>query len=183
MYLPNHFLKFLLHQGSYSEKVDVFIEFPAILSILVHRAFKCSNSIMFLILECKYFLHTDGLFTKQFPVINIVNALVRRKEAPSWDKPVYLKFCIRIGPDVIFLTWVSVGPPGVNLSEAEATFIQSTRMQRCLKTIWTLPYWYSLESSRWVVSDEYPLAKVSVIFKSFFALFWIGQISHRQLKS
>ena len=36
----------------------------------------------------------------------------------------------------------------VNPSNAEATFIQSTRMQRFMKTIYSLSCWYSLESSR-----------------------------------
>ena len=35
--------------------------------------------------------------------------------------------------------------------------------QNILKTIRTLSCWYSLESSRWVLSDEYPFARVSVI--------------------
>ena len=36
----------------------------------------------------------------------------------------------------------------VNPSNAKATFVQSTPMQRFLKTIQTLSCWYSLESSR-----------------------------------
>ena len=50
-----------------------------------------------------------------------------------------------------------------NPSNAEATFIRSTRTS-FLKIIETLPCWYPLESSRWVLSDEYPFARVSVIF-------------------
>ena len=42
-----------------------------------------------------------------------------------------------------------------NLSNAEGTFIQSTRVQRCLKTIWNLSCWYSLDSASWVLSDKY----------------------------
>ena len=53
---------------------------------------------------------------------------------------------------------------GVKPSNAGATFIQSTRTQRFLKT---LSCWYSLESSHWVLSDEYPHARVSVIFQLF----------------
>ena len=52
----------------------------------------------------------------------------------------------------------------VNPSNAEATFVQSTRMQRFLKTILTLSCWYSLDSSHLVLSDEYPYTRVSVIF-------------------
>ena len=66
-------------------------------------------------------------------------------------------------------------------SNAEATFVQSTRMQSFLKTILTLSCWYSLDSSQWVLSDEYPCVRVSIIF-SFFASFCISQISHQQQK-
>ena len=44
-----------------------------------------------------------------------------------------------------------------------ATFVLSTRIQRILKT---LSYWYASDSSRLVLSDEYPYARVSV--QSFF---------------
>ena len=47
-----------------------------------------------------------------------------------------------------------------NPSNAEATLAQNTRMQRILKTILTLSYWYPLESFRWILSDEYPGARV-----------------------
>ena len=69
----------------------------------------------------------------------------------------------------------------LNPSNAESTFVQSTQMQRFLKTIKTMSCWYSLESSRRALSDEYPFARVSVIFR-IFASFCIGQISHQQLK-
>ena len=68
-------------------------------------------------------------------------------------------------------------------SNAKTTLVQSTQMQRFLKTILTLSCWYSLESSHWVLSDEYPISKVSVIFFSFFVLFSFGKISHQQQKS
>ena len=55
----------------------------------------------------------------------------------------------------------------INPSNAEATFFQSARTQRFLKTIRTLSCWYSLESSLLVLSDEYPFARVSVIFQLF----------------
>ena len=51
-----------------------------------------------------------------------------------------------------------------NPSNAKATFIQSTVMQRILKIILTLSCWYSLDSSRRVLLDEYPFARNSVIF-------------------
>ena len=57
--------------------------------------------------------------------------------------------------------------------DAESTFVQSTRMQRLLKTILTLSCWYSLDSSHWVLSYEYPFARVSIIFKVFcINLYW-----------
>ena len=36
----------------------------------------------------------------------------------------------------------------INPSNAKATFVRRTRMQRLLKTILTLSCWYSLDSSR-----------------------------------
>ena len=50
-----------------------------------------------------------------------------------------------------------------------------------LITIQTLPYWYSLESSRWVLSDEYLFARVSVIFQVFCIILY-NPISHPQHK-
>ena len=41
--------------------------------------------------------------------------------------------------------------------------------------------WYSLDSSHWALSDEYPYARVPVIFR-LFASFCYGQISHYQHK-
>ena len=45
-----------------------------------------------------------------------------------------------------------------------------------LKNILNLPCWYSLDSSCWVLSDEYPCARVKIIFQVF-ASFCIGQIA------
>ena len=70
----------------------------------------------------------------------------------------------------------------LNTSYAEATFVQNTRPQRFLKTIETLSCWYSLDSSRQVLSDEYPFTRVSIIFFMFFASFCNGQISDQQHK-
>ena len=55
----------------------------------------------------------------------------------------------------------------INPSNTEATFVQSTRMQKFMKTIKTLSCWYSLDSSRRVLSDEYSFARVSVNFQVF----------------
>ena len=57
-----------------------------------------------------------------------------------------------------------------NPSNAEATFFNSTRTQRFLKT---LSCWYTLGNSRRVLSDEYPYTRVSVIFQDFcITLYW-----------
>ena len=72
---------------------------------------------------------------------------------------------------------------GLNLYNAEATtctFIHSTREQRILKIIQTLSCWYSLNSSRSVLSDEYSCARVSVIFFYVFYIILYWQISHQQ---
>ena len=58
----------------------------------------------------------------------------------------------------------------INPSNAEATYVQSTRMQCFLNTILTLSCWYSLDSSRWVLSDEYPFARFFVLFFHHFVL-------------
>ena len=55
----------------------------------------------------------------------------------------------------------------LNPSNAEATSAQSTMTQRFLKTSETLSCMYSLDSSRRVLSDEYPFARVSVISQVF----------------
>ena len=60
----------------------------------------------------------------------------------------------------------------------------SSKVQECkdiLKNISTLSCWYSLDSSHRVLSDEYPYARVSVIFQVF-ASFCIAQIRHHQHK-
>ena len=66
----------------------------------------------------------------------------------------------------------------VNPSNAGATFVQSTRAQRFLKIIQTPSCWYSLDSSHWVLSYEYPFARVSIIFRCFVAS-CIGQVCHQ----
>ena len=44
----------------------------------------------------------------------------------------------------------------INPSNSKAILVQRTRMQRSLKTILIRSCWYLLESSRRVLSDEYP---------------------------
>ena len=55
----------------------------------------------------------------------------------------------------------------LNPSNAEAIFVQNTKMQIFLKTTKTWSCWYSLDSSRRALSNEYPYARVSVIFQVF----------------
>ena len=52
--------------------------------------------------------------------------------------------------------------------DVKANLIQSTMTQIFLKTIETLPCWYSFVSSFWVLTDEYPCARFLVIFQLFF---------------
>ena len=57
----------------------------------------------------------------------------------------------------------------INPSNAEATFIKCTRMQKIMKIILTKSSGYSYESPGRELSDEYPFAMVSIISK----VFWI----------
>ena len=63
---------------------------------------------------------------------------------------------------------ISIIALAINPFNAEATFVQSTQTLKPLKTMPTLSCWYSLESPHRVLSDEYPFARVSVIFHVFF---------------
>ena len=63
----------------------------------------------------------------------------------------------------------------INPFTAKAAFVQRARMQ-WLKTIETLSCWYSLESSQWVLSDEYPFAMVSVIFQLFCIILYLPNL-------
>ena len=71
--------------------------------------------------------------------------------------------------------------PQPNPFSAEATFVQITRMQSFLKTIFILSCWYSLESSREVLSDEYPCARVSVIFPGFLHHFVFAKLATKSM--
>ena len=70
----------------------------------------------------------------------------------------------------------------INPSNAETTFVQSTRMQHFLKNIQTLSCWYSLDSSRLVLSDEYPYARVSVIFQFFLHNFGLTKLATSSIR-
>ena len=69
-----------------------------------------------------------------------------------------------------------------NPSNAEATFIQSTRTQKFQKTIWTLLCGYSLESSCWALSYEYPFARFSVIFQFFLHHFVLAKLATSSIR-
>ena len=70
---------------------------------------------------------------------------------------------------------VALALEGLNPSNAKATFVQRTRTQRYMKNILTLSCWYSLDSSSLVLSDEYPCARISVIFQVFsIILYWLN---------
>ena len=71
----------------------------------------------------------------------------------------------------------------VNPFNSEASFVQCTKKQKIMKIVLNQSCWYSLDSSRIVLSDEYPFARVSVISKGFSHQFCIGQISHQEHKS
>ena len=60
---------------------------------------------------------------------------------------------------------------------AVATLVQSTKMQRFLKIILTLSCWYSLDSSYWVLLNEYPYARVWVIFSPFLHHFILANLA------
>ena len=76
-----------------------------------------------------------------------------------------------------FLKWREYLKCNLNPPNAENTFVQSTRMQDSWKNIETLSSWYSFESSRRVLSDEYPFARVSVIFPGFLYLFVLAKVA------
>ena len=70
----------------------------------------------------------------------------------------------------------------LNPYNADATFIQRTRTQRFLKTIKTLSCWYSFESSRRVLSYEYPFARVSVIFRVLLHYFVLTKLAFSSIR-
>ena len=80
------------------------------------------------------------------------------------DKSIYTDW------NCTFLTWL-------NPFTAESTFIEGTRTQKILKIISILSCWYSLESPHWVLSDEYPFARVSVIFQLFSHYFVMAKLA------
>ena len=70
----------------------------------------------------------------------------------------------------------------LNPSNAEATFFQSTKTQLFLKTIETLSCWYTFESSCWVLSDEYPFARVLVILRGYLHLFVLAKLATSSIR-
>ena len=70
----------------------------------------------------------------------------------------------------------------LNPFNAEATFVQSTQTLKPLKTMPTLSCWYSLESCHWVLSDEYPFARVSFFFHVFFHHFILAKLATSSIR-
>ena len=71
----------------------------------------------------------------------------------------------------------------LNPSNAEATFLRCTRTQKSLKTILILSCWYSLESSHWVLSDEYPFARVGFCdFSGFLHYFVFVELASSSIR-
>ena len=116
-------------------------------------------------------------FLHHFVMAKLATSTIRVKTNPLPTKRTpCIERSLQLRPFRLYLECRWVNPPNV-----KGTFVQSTKMQRFLKTIQTLSCWYSLESSRWVLSDEYPFARVSIIFQDF-ASFCTDQISHQQHK-
>ena len=105
---------------------------------------------------CQYMLNSQVYYT------NFKRHFSRSIYKNEWVKQPWFR-----GMQMFILGCLHTIGWSLNPSNAEATFIQSTMMQRFLKTILTLSCWFSLESSRWVLSDEYPYAEVSLIFQFF----------------
>ena len=77
---------------------------------------------------------------------------------------------------VSLIQMTTSGGSTLNPSAAKVTFIQCTKKQKIMKIILTLSYWYSLESSYWVQSNEYTFATVSVISQLFIIILcWINK--------
>ena len=69
-----------------------------------------------------------------------------------------------------------------NPSNAEATFVLSTRTLKLLKTMPALSCWYSLDSYRRALSFEYPFALVSVIFSGFLHNFVLVKLATSSIR-
>ena len=107
---------------------------------------------------CQGFSHFLG-FLHNFVLAKLATSSVRVNQVN----------CILLDSTLICVLSVAY----VNPSNAEATFDQCTGTQKSLKTILTLSYWYSLDSPHRVLSNEYPYARVSVIFPDFcIIMYW-----------
>ena len=69
-----------------------------------------------------------------------------------------------------------------NPPNAEATFFQSIRMQSFWKILIILSCWYSLDSSPRVLSDEYPCARISIIFQCFLHHFVLAKLATSSIR-
>ena len=89
---------------------------------------------------------------------------------PIVNKKVYWMFILAIWDSIFLERLLQVH---LNPSNTKATFVQSTRMQRFLITIYTLSCWYSSDSSRRELLDKDSFARVSIIFQdSCHILYW-----------
>ena len=77
------------------------------------------------------------------------------------------------------LHWISISGLAwslyLTLSMLRVLSFMGEKCEKLLKTIQTLLCWYSLESSRRELSDEYPFARVSVIFQVFCIISYLAK--------
>ena len=99
------------------------------------------------------------------------------KEGPGSRKPVALYSHINLWSPRRERSRIVFNP-----SNAEATFIKCTRMQKIMRIILTKSSGYSYESPRWELSDEYPFDMVSVFFKFFKNLFVLVKLATSSIR-
>ena len=94
--------------------------------------------------------------------------------------PPYLNHLSQMSADLYLHITIS---KDFNHSNAEAAFVQRTMTQRFLKTIWTLSCWYSLNSSHWVLTDEYPCARIELISLYILQHFVLTKLATTSIKA
>ena len=90
-------------------------------------------------------LHSQFRYLHHFSVVNTDVKWGKSSGKGGWQWPAEILY--KISP-----------------SAAEVTFVQYAKKQNDMKVILTVSCCYSLERSHWVLSHEYPSARVSVIF-------------------
>ena len=73
---------------------------------------------------------------------------------------------------------IGIDPTSPNPSNAEATFVKSTKAQRFLKNNFE-PCHVGIH---WIPSDEYPCARVSVIFLGFLHHFVLAKLATTSIR-